>query len=103
MIFSLHYWIVVALSLLTLAVTVALLSLLREHLTGPLCWAAVVGFLGAALSAIDFAYVAVEAPRLAGVFMTASPAARSVLVVVGMPHIDPCFFGWDSWSIRADR
>jgi len=100
-VFSLHYWIVVALSLLTLAVIVAFLSLLREQLTGPLCWAAVVGFLGAALATIDFAYVAVEAPRLAKLFMSASPAVQSLLLVVGMPHIDPCFFAWGLTGVFA--
>jgi Domain of unknown function (DUF4386) len=91
MIFSLHYWIVAVLSLLMIAVYLALLSLLREHLSGPLCWAGAVGIIGAALSTVDFAYVGVEAPRLAEVFSGASPAAQSVLVVSGMPHIDPCF------------
>jgi len=92
LVFSLHYWIVAVLSLLTIAVYLALLSLLREHLGGPLCWAAAVGIIGAALSTVDFAYVGVEAPRLARAFSNASPAAQSVLVVSGMPHIDPCFF-----------
>jgi len=101
LVFSLHYWIVVALSLLTLAVIVAFLSLLREYLTGPLCWGVVVGFLGAALSTIDFAYVAVEAPRLAKLFMSASPAAQSLLLVVGIPHIDPCFFAWGLMGVFA--
>ena len=101
LVFALHYWIVVVLSLLTLAVIVAFLSLFREHRTGPLCWAAVVGFLGAALSTIDFAYVAVEAPRLAKLFMSASPVVQSLLLVVGMPHIDPCFFAWGLMGLFA--
>ena len=101
LIFSLHYWIVTVLSLLTLAVIAAFFSLLREHRTGPLCWGMVVGFLGAALSTIDFAYVAVEAPRLAKVFMGAAPATQSLLLVVGIPHIDPCFFAWGLMGVFA--
>lgn len=101
LVFALHYWIVVVLSLLTLAVIAAFFSLLREHRTGPLCWGMVVGFLGAALTTIDFAYVAVEAPRLAKLFMSASPAAQSLLLVVGIPHIDPCFFAWGLMGVFA--
>jgi len=91
-VFSAHYWTVAILSFLTIAVYLGLLSLLRDHLSGPLCWAAVVGIIGAALSMVDFAYVGVEAPRLARAFSGASAGAQSVLVVSGIPHIDPCFF-----------
>ena len=100
-VFSLHYWIVVVLALLTLAVIAAFFSLLREHRTGPLCWGMVVGVLGAALTTIDFAYVAVEAPRLARLFMRASPTLQSLLLVVGLPHIDPCFFAWGLIGVFA--
>jgi hypothetical protein len=91
-VFMLHYWLVVATALLTFAVIAAFLSLLREHRTGPLCWAAAVGFFGAALTAIDFTIIAVEAPRLARLYMSAAADARPMLLVFGVPHIDPCFF-----------
>ena len=90
-VFSLHYWFVAVLSLLMVAVYLALITLLRGHLDGLLCWAAVVGFIGAALAAVDFAYVGVEAPRLATAFSNAGPASQSLLAVSGMPHLDPCF------------
>ena len=99
LVFSVHYWIVAVLSLLTIAVYLALLSLLRKHLDGPLCWAAALGLVGAALSALDFAYVGVEAPRLARAFSNASPAAQSVLATLGIPHIDPCFLAWGLMGI----
>jgi hypothetical protein len=101
LIFSFHYWIVVVLSLLTFAVIAAFFSLLREQRTGPICWATAMGFFGAALTAIDFAYIAVEAPRLAKLFMGASPAAQSLLLVIGIPHIDPCFFAWGLMGVFA--
>ncbi|OGF64047.1 MAG: hypothetical protein A2Y62_15380 [Candidatus Fischerbacteria bacterium RBG_13_37_8] len=101
LIFSLHYWIVAVLSLMTLAVSVAFLSLLRQYLTGPLFWSAIVGIIGAALSIIDFAYVGVEAPRLAKVFSNATPSAQSLLLISGMPHIDPCFLAFGLMGIFA--
>lgn len=101
LVFSLHYWIVAVLSLLTIAVYLALLSLLRKHLGGPLCWAGALGFVGAALSAVDFAYVGVEAPRLARAFANASPAAQPVLATLGIPHIDPCFLAWGLMGVFA--
>jgi hypothetical protein len=100
-IFMLHYWLVVALSLLTFAVIAAFFSLLREHRTGLLCWASAVGFFGAALTAIDFAGIAVEAPRLAKLFVNAEPSARPLLLAFGVPHIDPCFFSWGLMGIFA--
>jgi hypothetical protein len=90
-VFSSHYWIVALLSLLTIAVYWGFVALLREYLSGPVCWAAAIGTIGAALSTVDFAYVGVEAPRLARAFSSASPVAKSALVVSGIPHIDPCF------------
>jgi len=45
LVFSLHYWLVVILSLLTFAVIIAFLALFREHLSGPLYWAIAMGFL----------------------------------------------------------
>ncbi len=100
-VFALHYWLVVALSLLTFAVIAASLSLLHEHRTGPVRWASAVGFFGAALAAIDFAGIAVEAPRLAKLFVNAEPSARPLLLVFGVPHVDPCFFSWGLLGIFA--
>ena len=100
-IFSLHYWIVACVSLMAIAVYVAFLSLLRQHITGLLCWAAIVGFVGAALSTIDFVYVGVEAPRLAKVFSSASVEVQSLLLVGGMPHLDPCFFAFGLMGVFA--
>jgi hypothetical protein len=93
-IFSLHYWIVACVSLTAISVYVALLSLLREHITGLLCWAAILGFMGAALSTIDFIYVGVEAPRLANQYSSSSGDMQSKMLVGGMPHLDPCFFAF---------
>jgi hypothetical protein len=100
-VFMLHYWLVVILSLLTFAVVSAFLSLLREHRSGPVCWASALGFFGAALAAIDFASIAVEAPRLAKLFVNAEPAARPLLLVFGVPHCDPCFFSWGLLGVFA--
>jgi hypothetical protein len=100
-IFMLHYWLVVALSLLTFAVIAAFFSLLREQRTGLLCWATTVGFFGAALTAIDFAWFAVEAPRLARLYMSAAEASRPLLLMVGVPHIDPCFFSYGLAGVFA--
>jgi|WetSurMetagenome_2_1015567.scaffolds.fasta_scaffold30725_2 hypothetical protein len=101
LIFSLHYWIVACASLVAIAVYVGFLSLLRQHLTGLLCWAAIVGFVGAALSAIDFVYVGVEAPRLARVFSSASADGQSLLALGGVPHIDPCFLAFGLMGVFA--
>ena len=101
LIFKLHYWLVVILSLLTFAVIAAFFSLLREHRSGPVCWALTLGFFGAALAAIDFACIAVEAPRLARLYMSSAPDARPLLLVFGVPHIDPCFFSWGLLGIFA--
>jgi len=100
-VFRLHYWLVVALSLLSFAVVAAFLSLLREHRSGPVCWASALGFFGAALAAIDFASIAVEAPRLAKLFVNAEPAARPLLLVFGVPHLDPCFFAYGLMGVFA--
>jgi hypothetical protein len=99
--FSLHYWIVACVSLIALAVYVAFLSLLRQHITGLLCWASILGFLGAALAAIDFVYVGVEAPRLARQFSNASVDVQSLMLVHGMPHLDPCFFAFGLIGVFA--
>lgn len=53
--------------------------------------AVAVGILGAALSTLDFAYVGVTAPRVAAQFVRAPQESQSVLLLIGMPHIDPCF------------
>jgi hypothetical protein len=100
-IFRLHYWLVVVLSLLTFAVIAAFFSLLREHRSGPLCWASALGFFGAALTAIDFAAIAVEAPRLAKLFVNAEASSRPLLLAFGVPHVDPCFFSWGLLGVFA--
>jgi hypothetical protein len=101
LVFSLHYRIVVILSLLSIAVLLALFELLRSHRTGVLSWAAVVGVIGAALSTIDFAFVGVEVPRIAKHFVNATPAAQSAILLTGIPHLDPCFFAMGLTGIWA--
>jgi hypothetical protein len=98
-VFSLHYGVVALSSLLMMAVFLALLILLREHLGGALLWTGAVGLMGAALSAVDFAAVGVEAPRLAGAFMKAAPPAQVTMVIAGVPHADPCFLAMGLMSV----
>jgi hypothetical protein len=93
-IFSLHYWIVVVLSLLTLAVIVGVFEWLRHPATGPGSWAALIGVIGASLCAVDFAVVGVEAPRMARAFVQASPDLQATLLAIGIPRLDPCFLSW---------
>jgi hypothetical protein len=93
-VFQAHYWIMVLSCLFGIGVILAFFLLLRGHQSGFLCWTAVLGVVGAALAASDFALVAVESPRLAGLYAASPPAAQSALLLQGVPHIDPCFFGW---------
>jgi hypothetical protein len=92
-IFEAHYWIMVLGCLFTLGVIPAFYVLLRDHQSGFTCWAALLGVVGAALTASDFALAAVESPRIAERFAASPPAAQSALLLQGVPHIDPCFFG----------
>ena len=104
-VFLAHYWIMVLGCLFTVGMILALFLLLRGHQSGFLCWAALLGVVGAALTAIDFAIVAVESPRIAERFAASPPAAQSALLLQGVPHVDPCFFGWGligMWSLAAN-
>ena len=104
-VFVVHYWIVVLVSLFTIGVILAFFLLLRDHQSGFLCWAALLAVIGAALTAIDFAFVAVESPRIAQRFVAAPPAAQSALLLQGIPHVDPCFFGMclmGVWMLTAN-
>lgn len=101
LVFSIHYWIVVLLSLLFIAVIVAVLELLHDHRTGVVSWAAIVGILGAALSTLDFAYVGVTVPRVAAQFVRAPRESQSILLLTGMPHIDPCFLATGLMGVFA--
>jgi hypothetical protein len=93
-VFQLHYWIVVALALLTLAVVLAFRELLPGEPSGPAAWAVVLGGFGAALMALDFAQFGVLAPRLAAAYAAAEPGARPLLASLGVPHSDPCFLAY---------
>jgi hypothetical protein len=104
-VFVAHYWIVVLVCLFAVGVTLAFFSLLRGHQSGFLCWAALLGLFGAALAASDYALVAVESPRIAQRFAASPPAAQSALLLQGVPHVDPCFFGWGlmgMWLLTAN-
>jgi len=112
-VFTVHYWIVALGCLFNLGVTVALFTLLRGHRSGFFCWAALLGGVGLALGAADYALVGVESPRIAQRFAAAPTAAQAALLLQGVPHVDPCFFGWGlmglGWltanvaALRADR
>lgn len=93
-VFRLHYWIVVALALLTLAVIAAFRELLRDEPAGPVDWAMTLGYFGAALMALDFAQFGAAAPRLAAAYAAADQATRPLLAAIGVPHSDPCFFAY---------
>ncbi len=71
MVFILHYWIVVILSILSVAVILSLFELLQDHRSGPVSWGVVIGLFAAGLSLLDFAYVGVKAPQLAKLFVSA--------------------------------
>jgi hypothetical protein len=112
-VYQAHYWFVVLGCLFTVGVILAFFVLLHGHQSGFLCWTAILGVVGAALAASDFALVAVESPRLAARFAAAPPAAQSALLLQGVPHVDPCFFAWglmgmwwlaaNATALRADR
>lgn len=93
-VFELHYWIVVALGLLTLAVVAAFWELLRGARGGVVVWGIALGGFGAVLMALDFAQFGVLAPRLAEGYMAAGAAERPLLAAVGVPHSDPCFLAY---------
>ena len=105
LVFEVHYWIVALLALFGIAVLLAYFELLRPHRTGILCWSAVVGVIGAALSIVDFAFVAVEVPRIAERFVDSKLEIQSALLMMGMPHLDPCFLAWGLggvWAIASN-
>ena len=100
-VFSLHYWIVVVLSVLSVAVILSLFELLRDHRSVIVTWAVVIGLFGTGLSLLDFAYVGVTAPRLARLFVSAPQEIRSALLISGLRTIDPCFLSWGLMGIFA--
>ncbi|MGD2146666.1 MAG: DUF4386 family protein [Anaerolineae bacterium] len=93
-VFVVHYWLIVLGCLFNLGVTVALFTLMRGHRSGFFRWATLLGVVGLALAAADYALVGVESPRIAARFATAPTAAQAALLLQGVPHVDPCFFGW---------
>ena len=93
-VFQLHYWIVVVLALLTLAVVAAFWELFRGKRSGPVVWATALGSFAAALMALDFAQFGTLAPRLAGKYAAGDAAVRPLLAALGVPHSDPCFFAY---------
>jgi len=100
-IFSVHYWIVVVLSILSIGVMISLYELLRDYRSEMVSWAIVLGLFGAGLSLLDYAYVGVEAPRFARLFVSASDEIRSAMANTGLQHIDPCFLSWGLLGIFA--
>jgi hypothetical protein len=93
-VFVAHYWIIVLGSMFSVGVILAFFVLLRGHQSGWFCWAALLGLFGATLTATDYALVGVESPRIAERFAASPSAAQSALLLQGIPHVDPCFFGW---------
>jgi len=99
MVFVLHYWIVVFLSILSVAVILSLFELLQDHRSGLVSWAVVIGLFAAGLSMLDFAYVGIKAPQLAKLFVSAPQEVRSALLMWGLRTIDPCFLSWGLMGI----
>lgn len=99
--FSVHYGLVVILALLSIPVVLAIHERIRPAHPGLVLWMTVVGILGSALAMVDFASVGIKAPRIAHGFLEASPLEKSVIVMNGLPHVDPCFLAWGLLGIWA--
>jgi hypothetical protein len=94
LIFSVHYWLVVLLSLFSIAVILAFFKIVSPAHMGIALWVTVMGLIGAALSIVDFASVGVKAPRIAQQFSSFSESEKLTAIIAGLPHVDPCFLSW---------
>lgn len=94
-VFKVHYRGEAILSLFTIPVIVALLTLLRDGTTGIAAWSAGCGLLEAALLTVDIAYEGVEGPRVPKAFARAPQRTQETIIALGLPHIDPCFLAWE--------
>ena len=94
LIFSVHYWIVVLLSLFSIAVILTFYKIISSTNRGIALWVTVIGIIGTALSIVDYASVGVKAPRIAQQFSSFTASEKSIVLVMGLPHIDPCFLSW---------
>jgi hypothetical protein len=94
LVFSVHYWLVVLLSLFSIAVIIAFFKIVSPVNQGIALWVTVIGLIGAALSIVDFASVGVRAPRIAQQFSTFTEGEKLTAVIAGLPHVDPCFLSW---------
>jgi len=102
LIFSIHYWIVVVLSLFSISVILVFYKIISSTHTSIALWVTVIGIIGTALSIVDYASVGVKAPRIAQQFSSFTASEKSILLVMGLPHIDPCFLSWallGIWSL----
>jgi hypothetical protein len=101
LVFSVHYWLVVLLSLFSIAVILAFFKIVSSANKGIALWVTVIGIIGAALSIVDFASVGVRAPRIAQQFISYTGSEKMVVLIAGLPHVDPCFLAWALLGIWA--
>jgi|WetSurMetagenome_2_1015567.scaffolds.fasta_scaffold05789_6 hypothetical protein len=94
LIFSIHYWIVVVLSLFSISVILVFYKIISSAHRDIVLWVTVIALIGTALSIVDFASVGVKAPRIAQQFSSYTAIEKSVAIIIGIPHIDPCFLSW---------
>jgi len=101
LVFSVHYWLVVLLSLFSIAVILAFFKILGSANKGIASWVTVIGIIGTALSIVDFASVGVKAPRMAQHFSSYTGSEKWAALAAGLPHVDPCFLSWGLLGIWA--
>jgi len=101
LVFSVHYGLVVLLSVLSIAVILAFFKIVSSANKGIALWVTVIGIIGAALSMVDFASVGVNAPRMARHFGSYTESEKLAASVAGLPHVDPCFLSWGLLGIWA--
>jgi hypothetical protein len=94
LVFSLHYWLVVLLELFSIAVILAFFKVISSTHKGVALWVTVIGIIGTALSLVDFASVGVKAPRIAHQFSSYTANEKAAALIIGLPHVDPCFLSW---------
>jgi hypothetical protein len=106
LVFSIHYWLVVILSLFSIAVILAMFKIVSSANKAIALWVTVIAIIGAALTIVDFASVGVKAPRMAQQFSSYSESEKLVAVIAGLPHVDPCFLAWGLlgiWGLVCNR
>jgi len=94
LIFSVHYWLVVLLSLFSIPVILAFFKIISSTQKSIILWVTIIGIIGTALSIVDFASVGVRAPRIAEQFSSYTTSEKSAALITGLPHVDPCFLSW---------